>query len=212
MPNKNINILQLNVNGLSPHSSSALSTYLWKQNIDIACLCETEIDSFPLGSFSWYKHIIRPNCENPQQRGVAVLATEPFELNRYSSLEPPIADMVVCLMQTHSRRFTLCSIYSPPNNPDKLAEICNAISKVQQAQLNMNSEGLIIIGDFNARHHAWGDHSINKAGETILRFVYDNNFHLVNQHNEPTCLCENESSNIDLFLISHNLQGLIGNQ
>ena len=66
----------------------------------------------------------------------------------------------------------------------------------------------ILMGDFNARHYAWGDKCITPNGKRLSESL-DNCLYSICTSNTPTFLCSNKgvegSSYIDLVIISNNL-------
>ena len=48
-----------------------------------------------------------------------------------------------------------------------------------------NIKNVLIIGDFNSRHHSWGDHTTNDRGKQLATFI--------SQHG-LTCVCPNTNT------------------
>ena len=96
---------------------------------------------------------------------VGIAAKRNIELTYYpKTLEPPTADIA----KLGRSRYFVCSAYSPPNNMCKPTEITDTLLKLSRLSVDMKVSGLIMLGDLNARHQAWGDHSHNRAGETQI--------------------------------------------
>lgn len=207
-----IKIGQVNINGLSTNSVLALDRYITEKQLDIVCLSETKTRDLPFDRFTNMKTIIKPNTDNPKQRGVGLITKEDIQISRYQDLEPPTADMLVCVSKIGGHRYFICSVYSPPDNKAKLKEIMSAISKIQNQMSTLKVTGLLVVGDLNARHQAWGDHSHNTAGTEVQNFINNSNLHVVCEHNSPTFLCDNGSSHIDILITTSNLARLVSHQ
>ncbi|KAF6040161.1 MAP3K7 [Bugula neritina] len=77
---------------------------------------------------------------------------------------------------------------------------------------SMKVDGLMLLGDLNARHESWGDHQQNRTGITLLDFIQRLNMEVVYKHDKPTFLCDNGSSYIDLFVATENIARHCKNQ
>ena len=207
-----LKLCQININGLSDITKLALNRYMCQQELDVVCLSETKTETLPTGTFSRMNHILKPNKDNHKQRGVAIVAKSNIQLTRYPELEPPTADMLVCIAKLGGHRYFICSAYSPPSDGAKLREITEALKNISDQAINMRVTGIMLLGDLNARHQAWGDHSHNKAGETLLEFSRETGLEIVYQHDEPSFLCDNGSSHIDLLICSNNIAQRVQNQ
>lgn len=69
----------------------------------------------------------------------------------------------------------------------------------------------IIMGDFNARHHSFGDHNTNKNGRTLADFLLGHNISRI-PNSSPTFLSHLGSSIIDHILISDPLMPLFADE
>ena len=67
-------VMQLNINGCSKHSISALNNYINTNEAKIVFLSETKTSDLTDNDFQNYRVILKPNLENPTQKGgVAIL-------------------------------------------------------------------------------------------------------------------------------------------
>jgi len=64
---------------------------------------------------------------------------------------------------------------------------------------------VIIAGDFNAKHRAWGSRMNDDKGESLNEFAYSLGLTVCNQGNKPTWQRENSESYIDVTMVSANL-------
>lgn len=207
-----VKICQLNINGMSKNTIMALERYIWSQKLDIVCLSETKIGELPLHAFPDMKCILKPNAANSRHRGVAMIVKNNIQFTRYTELEPPTADMLVSITKIGGHRYFICSVYSPPKENDKLLEILDATSNIMKQMSALKVDGLILIGDLNARHETWGDHTQNTAGNKLLEFLQKWKLDVIYKHNSPTFLCDNGSSFIDLFITTDSVTRFVNNQ
>ena len=156
-------ICQININGMSQNTIKTLEQYVWSENIDIVCLLETKLSELPIGVFSNMRSIIKPNPINPYQRGVALLTKDNIQLTRYPDLEPHSADTLVTVAKVGTHRLYICSVYSPPRESTKLEEILQATASLKNKMATLKVDGILLIGDLNARHETWSDHGQNSS-------------------------------------------------
>ena len=77
---------------------------------------------------------------------------------------------------------------------------------------NLGCQELCIIGDLNARHQSWFDHTSNRAGNLLSSYLYSKDLFVTNLHQSPTFLCLDGSSVIDLSISTRSFANAISNQ
>ena len=75
------------------------------------------------------------------------------------------------------RKYTICSLYLPPNNPVTYEELTNLIHQLPQP--------FILMGDMNGRHPLWGDITTNVKGNLISSVIENEDLGVMNT-GEPT--------------------------
>ena len=81
-------------------------------------------------------------------------------------------------VQIHlQRKYTVVSLYLPPNEPLNEENIRSLIRQLPQP--------FLILGDFNGRHHLWGDIVANHRGNVLSRIIENESVGLLNT-GEPT--------------------------
>ena len=90
-------------------------------------------------------------------------------------LQTPLQAIAVKIQLT--RKYTICSLYIPPNNPFTSADLNNLIRQLPAP--------FLILGDFNARHPSWGDIVANARGNLLSSFVEDEDICVLNS-GQPT--------------------------
>ena len=74
----------------------------------------------------------------------------------------------------------------------------------EQLKKKVKAVGVMLIGDFNARHTSWGDTINNEYGKQLFETL-DNTVFTICTANSPTFLCQNGSSLIDLMIVSNSI-------
>ena len=78
------------------------------------------------------------------------------------------------------------------------------LNKAYELRRKFKTNGIILTGDFNARHTAWGDQLNNAYGRALLDQLDASKFSIYTS-STPTFLSSNGSSCIDLTIVSHDL-------
>lgn len=84
------------------------------------------------------------------------------------------------------------------------------IDKANDLARKHRCSGVILMGDFNARHFIWNDTKVNHYGRLIESGIDWTTFGVL-APSCPTFLATNGSSLIDFFITSNNLDNHIGN-
>lgn len=124
---------------------------------------------------------------------------------RYTKLEDDDIDALFCVITIKSQRMLVCSMYIPPNNVQKLNKLFQLISAAQSAMTSLKCSGMMVAGDFNARHTDWGDRTCNSHGAALSDYLRQSHLSAINQTSQNTFLCENGGSTIDLTIATPNL-------
>ena len=108
------------------------------------------------------------------------------------------------LVVAHKKRFIFGNIYVKLNYKEAIPEVLKMLEAAKQKQAELKASGIILTGDFNARHQSWGDSCSNYYGK-ILAESLDNTSYSLCTSQSPTFLCSNGSSYIDLNIISTDI-------
>ena len=103
-----------------------------------------------------------------------------------------------------NKRYIIGSLYMKLNNADGIQEVINMLNKAHNIKGKLKSCGVILTGDFNARHASWGDTTSNAYGKKLVELL-DSTKYSICHANSPTFLSTNGSSCIDLMIITNNL-------
>ena len=96
------------------------------------------------------------------------------------------------------------SIYVKLNYPNAIEDTINMLNRAQDLCPKFRAKGVLLVGDFNSRNVEWGDSITNDYGTKLKNNLDSTKFNIISPTN-PTFLCENGSSFIDLVIISQNL-------
>ena len=76
--------------------------------------------------------------------------------------------------------FMIGCIYIKPEQKHENEVLKNTLLKALAFKEKHKIQECIFMGDFNARHHFWGDHRYNEAGLSLSNFVSSNNLYVIN--------------------------------
>ena len=91
------------------------------------------------------------------------------------SLNTPL--LAIAVQVSLSRRYTLCSLYLPPNDPVSYEDLVDLVHQLPQP--------FLILGDMNSRHPLWGDVLSNTKGNILASVIENEDLGILNT-GEPT--------------------------
>ena len=91
------------------------------------------------------------------------------------SLNTPL--QAVAMQVDLTRRYTLCSLYLPPNDPVSYEDLVELTRQLPQP--------FLLLGDMNARHPLWGDLITNQKGNIFSSLIENEDLGVLNT-GEPT--------------------------
>ena len=209
---RQLRLLQLNICGISDRSHLALTNYLSHNKVDLAFLSETKTETLKTNQITpGYVYLFKKNS-NSTSGGVALVLRNSAQYSRILNLESNVVDALFCIVHFGRKSILFCSVYIQPNNTTQLKTFLNQIDKALTEMNNLGCEEFCIIGDLNARHQSWFDHSNNRAGNLLFNHITSNDLFVTNLHHISTFLCLEGSSVIDLFISTKPLANTINNQ
>ena len=199
-------IASINICGLSARSNQTLDKYNDNKLFDILTvqeLCTDKADKLKISNMG-----VTTNTNQSKNRGAAV-----YTRNKYSSTKlPEISklskqiDSAWCLTVINNKRYIIGSIYVKLNYHSAIEETVQMLEAAQNITTKLKAVGVILCGDFNARHPMWGDEISNQYGRQLVEKL-DNTLFSIVTSNAPTFLCENGSSHINLMIMSNSVAG-----
>lgn len=199
---KTLKLCTINICGLSDRSKFTLNKFNSDRNIDILALQETGTTEAAKLQLENMKFIHDAN--NAKNRGAALYVNNKFSIKKLDSISSPYMDACWGLVHIYNKRLIVGSVYVKLNVKPAISEVLKMIKAAQQKQTQLKAAGIILTGDFNARHIAWGDSTCNEYGKELFNSL-DTTKYSICSSQSPTFLSANGSSNIDLTIISNNL-------
>ena len=164
-------LLATNENGLEEKFIS-LTDLVTELQLDIVCITVLE-DSLRIESY--HHPPFRRDRKQDRHGGVCVWVRESIIASRLFNLEPNDSECIWLDIRINNKRFIVGFYYRPPE--DTLASIerftRDLDNSISQA-LRLNSNGIILTGDFNAKSRSWYPNGIdNTAGTHLLNTLTD---------------------------------------
>ena len=165
------------------------------------CIQETHFFDSDAYTFTIPGYCLYTKNVNAETRrgGVAlyVLNTIPhYQIPLHTSLQA-----VACHVNINDHRFTICSLYLPPNMP---------VTETDLDQLVDQFEGeYLICADANAKHTMWGSPADDRRGRVVFEFIYNKALHTLNDGSGTRLdTFTGYLSHIDITICTLNLVGL----
>jgi exonuclease III len=202
--NKKVKMCTLNICGLSERSKLVINKYVDSEEIDILCLQETGTDDLSKLEIHNMSNISDTN--KAANKGVALYVKKKHTLTKLDTISKLSRNLDSCwgLVVIAKKRYIIGNIYVKLNHKPAMNEVVRMLTAAEHKQREHKATGIIVTGDFNARHLSWGDKINNYYGNSLVE-VIDNTKYSICTSETPTFLCSNGSSFIDLNIISNNL-------
>lgn len=112
------------------------------------------------------------------------------------------ANMVTIRINAGSCNYLICSFYAHHvENASKLAERLGKLNEYARKQNSL----ILIGGDFNARHDAWGSDRDDARGRAIINSICDFNWHLLNNSSRTFHRRNGYTSTLDLTMVGERI-------
>lgn len=106
-----------------------------------------------------------------------------------------------------TKKWVICSAYFPGDNSECPPHILSEIV----AYCEEKGLQLILGGDVNAHHFAWGSTNVNSRGESLFNFITAQNLVIMNKGNIPTFVTKTRKEVLDITLCTNKVSSLIQN-
>ena len=206
--NNSLNVCSININGIMPNSKCLLEKYSYENQFHCLAVQET------LTSDQEKLHFVNMNCisdtNQSRNRGAALYVSHEHsvtKLDQISKLSKDI-DSAWGLVIVNNTRYVIGSIYVKLNHKSAITEVMSMLKKAHLTMIKMKAAGMILVGDFNARHITWGDTRNNEYGNALVDELDYSKFSICSAK-DPTFLSVLGSSCIDFAIISNNLSDKI---
>ena len=188
--------LQLNICGISDHCQTAFDRYLDIHRPSICCLNETK-KQLDKNAFTNY---FTESAYKSRAEGVAILIRQGYMYTRLQDLETDSFDNIWILAVIDGHRTLIGTAYLRPNETELMEIFLKQRKKVLSFATKHEIDGILFMGDCNARHFFWGDSTCNRNGELLAESLSSEDS--VINNGEETYLSANGSSVIDLCIMN----------
>ena len=168
LKNKTIDsVYTTNICGLSSRSKLTLEKYVADQHINVLALQETKKSLSNNGILSMKCYTDSNNGANGGCMLSFFNGTKVEPLKEISMLSTTI-DTTWCLCSITGGTLTIATVYAKLNYSNAVSEILALIDSASKVAKERKAGGIILMGDFNARHLHWGDKASNKYGSQLF--------------------------------------------
>ena len=198
----------INIGGWSERSKFMLNKYTNTEDFDFLCVQETLTDD--LSSLELQNMSVISDTNKAANRGVALYVSDRHSITKLNTISEISKNIDSCwgLVVIAKKRYIIGNVYAKRNYKSAMNDIFNMLEAAQQMQTKHKAMGIILSGDFNARHFTWGDKTIDYNGRQLADTIDFTKFS-ISTSKTPTFLCKNldvsGGSIIDLNILSNNL-------
>ena len=147
-----IKICSINICGISERSRIPLDKYVHDEQYDVVTIQETGSASIDKISLTNMSSITDSN--DAKNRGVASYAQNNHSITKLEDISKDFQDIDSCwgLTVINNTRYIVGNIYVKLGDVNGISNTIDMLNKAQQMNTTMKSEGVILVGDMNARH------------------------------------------------------------
>lgn len=207
MPMENnpyINIMNWNARSIN-NKLYELTEFLNNNEIDIACICETFLDSSKNIFIPGYK-IFRNDRQGQRGGGVALIVKSNVSCSLNPDLNLEVIESISMNIKTNSYNLCIVTVYMPQNCNKK-----NNLEKKFHNDLlkltNINGK-YMIFGDLNAKSRSWNNSQENKNGRILTDILDIGKVHILFP-NSPTFLSQRKGTTSTLDIALTNISSLL---
>ena len=208
--NINLNMGSINICGFSNRSRMMVNQYVNAEKLDVLAVQETDTnikENLELDNMN-----LIYDTNDAANKGAALYVNNKHSLTKLESISKRSKhlDSSWGLLFAYKKRYIVGSIYVKLNHKPAIEETIKMLKEAEVQKTKFKAKGIILLGDFNARHISWGDKLINYYGKCLIEAV-DNTKYSICTAKTPTFLCANGNSVIDLSIISNELADSVNN-
>ena len=205
MADKNLTFSKLSVGGVAEHSKLTFNIYLETHTLTICCLNQTKTQ---LDKDFAANYFTESTCRGVRSDGVAIIISKDLCYTRLNELELKDFESIWILTVVAALKITIGTAYLKPNETAVMEKFIKQREKVVNFYQQHNLDGLLLLGECNARHCFWADSTCNPNGYLLLEILSSEDNSLKN--GETTFLATNGSIVIDLCIVSGRIATQVG--
>ena len=189
---------------MSDRSKITLDRYANNMELDI--LTVQEMGSCDLEKLKLTNMKVISDDNKANNKGSALYVNKKFTITKIKEINEISKNIDASwgLGVINKKRYILGSVYVKLDYQNAISDVIQMLNKAYSLMGKLRAVGVILSGDFNARHVMWGDHRNNDYGNKLSEKLDMNKFAIVTS-DSPTFLCKNGSSFIDLTIVTTNL-------
>ena len=168
-------LIQWNCRGLK-HNFNELKLLISTHNPIAICLQETylkDTDKINFKNYTLYNKFAKVE-HGKAAGGVSIMIRNDIA---HEEVDIDANLQVKTITLTTNKKFSLCSVYLPPQKKVDRADLDNIIQQLPGAYM--------LLGDFNAHNTLWGSKTISHKGRVVEDFIGRNQIVFLN-NNDPT--------------------------
>ena len=205
LSNKITKFATININGFSAGSQFLMNKYNDTERFDMIAIQETE--KYNLKDLDLDNMTVIWDTNKAKNHGAALYINNRHSITKLEAISKISNNIDSCwgLAVINNTRIIIGSIYVKRDYKPAIQETVNMLKEAKNKQKELKAAGIILTGDFNARHQSWGDRLNDYNGKQLVELL-DYSEYSVCASKSPTFLAvDNANSLIDLFIISNNL-------
>ena len=212
-----VKFCSINICGLSERSQFMLDKYVEDNKITVLSVQETSTIKSKSSrgtqkSIRQLKNmLVYQDTNNETNNGCAIFVQSDVsftQLKDISQISKEI-DSVWGVLQWGNKRFVIGNVYLKLDYIQGVSEVKKMLVKASNAVSQHKCAGVLLMGDFNARHQLWNDHTENLYGKKLQQELDFDHF-CIEATMSPTFLAKGyQGSIIDFFIVSTKLDSSI---
>ena len=204
------NICSINISGMSDRSRLCLDKYCSTNKLDILAIQESGSRDRETLKLANMNYMLDSNMS--QNKGCALYINKTHSFKQLNiAPESDQFDYIWALVAIYGKRYIIGTAYVKSDNPQVIRCMMEMVYNVCEDDAKRHKvAGVLLMGDFNARHYSWGDREVNKNGLELVTKL-DPTKVTMHPPSSPSFLCINGNSTIDLIIASNNISDAISN-
>ena len=167
----------INICGLSNRSKLVLNKFIEDENLDMLAVQETGSDI--ISNLELLNMSVICDTNKSANKGAALYISNKHSITKLESISKLSKNLDSCwgLVVVRNKRLIIGNIYVKLNYKAAIQEVMKMLTAAKQKQTELKASGIILTGDFNARHQSWGDSTNNYYGKNLAESL--------DHHNHP---------------------------
>ena len=200
----NANLCSINISGMSERSRFCIDQYCMEKKLDVLAVQEIGTHNKESLQISNMDNMLDGNTA--KNNGCALYVNKRHYFKQLNiTISSKEFDYVWALVVIYGKKYILGTAYVKSDNTNLILTMLDMIEHVYIHEVTKHKAlGVILMGDFNARHKNWGNSHMNKNGQILAEELDVSRFN-IHHPIGPSFLCTNGNSTIDLFITSVEL-------